>query len=80
MRTSIRCVSCDYILRGLRPSDDCPECGTPVEATILQPLLQHAALRDDESTIRRGFRRVSFIVIALVLVAAMTFLTIFLFL
>ena len=40
VRGDLPCISCGYLLRGLPTGQDCPECGTPIEATTLQPLLQ----------------------------------------
>ena len=31
---SLRCRACGYDLRGTSPSDNCPECGTPVARTL----------------------------------------------
>lgn len=36
------CRRCGYDLQGLRPADDCPECGLPVETTTLAALLRRA--------------------------------------
>jgi len=38
-------------LAGLAPKDDCPECGLPIEATTLRPLLADVAAR---SRLRSG--------------------------
>jgi len=40
VRSSLRCVQCGYDLRGLSEGLNCPECGAPVEATTLAPILE----------------------------------------
>ncbi len=72
----VNCVSCGYVLRGLQPRNNCPECGTPIEATTLAPLLkQRAPLLKQRKASRfssqRPMRRFAAIVIALAIAALM---------
>lgn len=42
--SDVACIACDYNLRGLRPSDACPECGAPVSASLKSDHLRLADL------------------------------------
>ena len=66
---SVNCVSCGYVLRGLQPRNNCPECGTPIEATTLAPLLKQRKASRFSS--QRPMRRFAAIVIALAIAALM---------
>src|SRR5436190_23878239 len=43
LRGDLPCVACGYNLKGLSIRSVCPECGTPVRATILSVVDPHAA-------------------------------------
>jgi len=36
----LQCLSCEYILRGLSPSGECPECGLPIAESISRDWFQ----------------------------------------
>jgi hypothetical protein len=39
-----RCITCDYLLRGLDPGGRCPECGTPIVRSLTGPWLRRGNL------------------------------------
>ena len=40
----LSCLSCDYVLRGLLPSGQCPECGSPIARSLSRGWLQFCDL------------------------------------
>jgi endogenous inhibitor of DNA gyrase (YacG/DUF329 family) len=42
IRLGVKCIGCEYDLRGLRLDGRCPECGKPVTETLPPDLLCHA--------------------------------------
>ncbi len=65
------CIRCSYNLRGLRPSGNCPECGTPVEDSLRGFLLRHAAPEYVEQ-LRQGLSLIlNSILLTVALLAAM---------
>jgi len=49
----IPCVYCGYLLRGLEPEGECPECGSPIERSLRGDLLCYAD-PDWLARLRRG--------------------------
>ena len=65
----MHCVKCGYELHGLTVPGECPECGKPLEATTLMPLLRQAAApAPDDRPRRRPLHRILIALGAIVLV------------
>lgn len=47
VHADLKCVQCNYELRGLPRDGDCPECGAPIEASVLAPAMRQTLLKSN---------------------------------